>query len=185
MHFQALPPQNRTSGRIRTFSRISQSGRTLRRTSGAGRSFPGLLDQRVHRVATKKNDTRVFPGLYSTLGKCSYWGPEECFSAQWCYLSASMRLLIPTLMRMPLNMRCRTLKWRFHIKGFWTLRLIALKVCDVWPGNLSLFQQVKELRYVINVDKNLHKESMWKITLKNTFRYYISVYCELCHDMHT
>ena len=97
MPFQALPPQSRTFGPIRTLSRISQSGRTLRRTSAAGRNVPWLLDQLVHRVATKKNDTRVLPGLDSTLGKCSYWGPEECFSGQWCYLSASMWLSLPTL----------------------------------------------------------------------------------------
>ena len=39
----------------------------------------------------------VLQGLDSTHGKCYYWGPEECFSRQWCYLSASMRLLLPTL----------------------------------------------------------------------------------------
>ena len=59
--------------------------------------FPWLLDQLVQGVATKKNATRVLQGLYSTHGKCYYWGPEECFSWQWCYLSASMRLLLTPL----------------------------------------------------------------------------------------
>ena len=61
--------------------------------------FPWLLDQLVQRVATKKNGTRVLQGLDSTHGKCYYWGPEECFSEQCCYLSASMRLLLPTLVQ--------------------------------------------------------------------------------------
>jgi hypothetical protein len=57
-----MQPKTETFGPIRTFSRISQSGRILKRTSAAGRNVPWLLDQLVHRVATKKNDTRVLPG---------------------------------------------------------------------------------------------------------------------------
>ena len=44
-------------------------------------------------------------------------------------------------MRMPLKMRCRTtLKSRFQIKGLWTLRLIALTLCNIcglWYGFLA------------------------------------------------
>ena len=61
--------------------------------------FSWLLDQLVQRVATKKNATRVLHGLDSTHGKCYYWGGEECFSGQWCYISASMRLLLQTLVK--------------------------------------------------------------------------------------
>ena len=71
--------------------------RTLRRFSWAGIHFPQILDQLVHTVETKKNDTRVLQRLDSSHGKCSYPGPEECFYRQWCYLSASMRLFLPTL----------------------------------------------------------------------------------------
>ena len=39
-------------GPSRTLSRISQSGKTLRRTSGACRIFRWILDKLVHRVAT-------------------------------------------------------------------------------------------------------------------------------------
>ena len=49
LHFQALPSQSITFKLIRTFSRIFQSGRTLRRTSAAGRNLPWILDQLVHR----------------------------------------------------------------------------------------------------------------------------------------
>ena len=48
-------------------------------------------------METKKSDTRVLQRLDSSHGKCSSPGPEECFYRQWCYLSASMRLFLPTL----------------------------------------------------------------------------------------
>ena len=70
--------------------------------------FPQLLDQLVQRIATKKNATRVLQGLYSTHGKCYYCGPEECFSEQWCYLSASMRLLLPTFLCAALHCYIKT-----------------------------------------------------------------------------
>ena len=71
--------------------------RTLIRSFKAGIHFPQILDQLVHTVETKKNDTRVLQRLDSSHGKCSYPEAEDCFYRQWCYLSASMRLFLPTL----------------------------------------------------------------------------------------
>ena len=67
------------------------------RTFGPGRILPCLLDQLAPRVATKKNGTRVLPGLGSTPGKWSCWRPVELLHREWCYSSSSMRHLLPTL----------------------------------------------------------------------------------------
>ena len=75
----------------------SGSKHSQSRTSGPGRNFPGPLDQLGPQVSTKKKATRVLPGLYSTHGKWSCRRPAECFFWCWCYLSASVRLSLPTL----------------------------------------------------------------------------------------
>jgi hypothetical protein len=67
------------------------------RTFGPRRILPCLLDQLAPRVATKKNGTRVLPGLGSTPGKWSCWRPVELLHRGWCYSSSSMRHLLPTL----------------------------------------------------------------------------------------
>ena len=43
-----------------------------------------------------ENNTRVLPGLDSPHGKCSYQQAKIPFYRQWCYLSASVQLLLPT-----------------------------------------------------------------------------------------
>ena len=66
-------------------------------------SWANILDpvkpgaELLQQAETKKNDTRVMQGLDSTHRKCSYWWPVEPFYRQWCCLSASMWLLLPTL----------------------------------------------------------------------------------------
>ena len=79
------------------FSLASGPTRTLRRIFWAGLHFPQIHDQLARTVETKKNDTRVLQRLDSSHRKCSYPGPEKCFYRQWCYLSAAMRLFLPTL----------------------------------------------------------------------------------------
>ena len=93
----ALGPIVSEKMKNKLFSPASGPTRTLRTTFGAGWNFPQILDQLFHTVENKMSDTRVLQRLDSSHGKCSYPGPEECISGQWCYLSASMQLLLPTL----------------------------------------------------------------------------------------
>ena len=58
------------------FPPASGPTRTLRIFFWAGIHFPLIFDQLVHKVETKKNDTRVLKRLDSSHGKCSYPGPE-------------------------------------------------------------------------------------------------------------
>ena len=93
----ALGPIVSEKMKNKLFSPASGPTRTLRTTFGAGWNFPPIFDQLVHTVENKMSDTRVLQRLDSSHGKCSSPGPEECFYRQWCYLSAYMRLFLPTL----------------------------------------------------------------------------------------
>ena len=67
-------------------------------------------------------------GRRCTHGKCYYWGPEECFSWQWCFLSASMRLLLPTLSGCIILLNI-CFPYRMELsQSVWN------KIATIWPG---------------------------------------------------
>ena len=113
------------------FSPSFWTNQNLKNICLSGYTFSHILDQHVHTVETKNNDTRVLQRLDSSHGKCSYPGPEECFYRQCCYLSASMWLFLPTLDRACSVVRknCHTLWTKNAILGFFRIYNV-LKLCS-------------------------------------------------------
>ena len=121
--------------------------------------------------SNKEDATRVLQGLESTHGKCYYWGPEECCSGQWCYLSASMRLLLPTLVAAT------------HYTLFYS---ILTTICRAWRQVQDCSSTPMETHWMQSLHRLLHNKLLYSLLQFtslhiSTVLYCTAVYCTVLH----